>query len=295
MIKGISLMLIGCLVLTAGDALMKSLVQSLPVGQTVGLRALFALATVLLIVPWAGGFHRLRVRAPGKVLLVSGLLVFNLFVFPISLRYLPLADAIILAYTSPIWVVALAPVLLKEQVGWRQWLAVLVGFLGACLVIKPGASIHWAVLLPLVVALSVGLRDIATRKIAATEHALAIVFIANALTIVIGMTTLPFGWVEVDLTQWGQMAVSGLFLSVAQILMIEGFRLVEASVLSIFKYSSIVFAALFGYLFWGELLDFPSMMGALLIMSSGLLIVHYRHRTIPMPAEVIPRQRPTSE
>ena len=270
---------------------MKSLVQTLPVGQTVGLRAIFALTTVLLIAPLAGGFSRLRVRSSRNVFLVGGLLVFNLFVFPLSLRYMPLADAIILAYTSPIWVVALAPVLLKERVGWGQWFAVIVGFAGACLVIKPDADMHWAVLLPLIVALAVGLRDIATRKIANSEHALAVVFYANLLTIVIGITTIPFGWVSVGMDQWLLLAIAGVFLSVAQIVMIEAFRLVEASVLSTFKYSSIVFAAVLGYVIWGELLDLPALMGAVLIMASGVLIIYFRHKPISTSAEVMPRQR----
>lgn len=288
MTRGILFMLSGCLLLTAGDALMKSLVAGLPVGQTVGIRAVFALATVLVIAALTGGADRLKTRSTGNVLLVGGLLVFNLFVFPVSLRYMPLADAIILAYTSPIWVVILAPFLLRERVGWRQWIAVLVGFAGACLVVKPGAGLHWAVLLPLVVALSVGLRDIATRRIAASEHALAIVFHANLLTIAVGLMTLPWGWDDIRPRQWTQLAIAGVFLSVAQVLMIEGFRRVEASVLSTFKYSSILFAAAFGYLFWGELLDLPALLGTLLIVSSGILIVHRRHRAVPAPAAVMP-------
>lgn len=282
-------MLLGCAMLTAGDALMKSLVQALPVGQVVGLRAVFALGAVLLLAPWAGGFGKLRVVNPRSVLLVSALLVFNLFVFPFSLRYMPLADAIILAYTSPIWVVALAPMILKERTRWPQWLAVTIGFAGACLVIKPDGAVHWAVSLPLVVALSVGLRDIMTRKIAATEHALAIVLYANLLSILIGLATLPLGWLPVGMTQWGQLAMAGVFLSVAQFLMIEGFRLVEASILSTIKYSSILFAAAFGYLFWGEMLDIVALLGALMIVLSGVLIVCYRNKPVTTRSEVLPR------
>ena len=289
MYKGILLMVLGCGILTAGDALMKSLVQVLPVGQTVGLRAVFAMAAVLLLAPLVGGYSRLKAINTGSVLLVSGLLVFNLFLFPASLPHMPLADAIILAYTSPIWVVALAPLLLKERVRWQQWIAVLIGFLGAMLIIKPGGTMQWAVVLPLIVGLSVGLRDIITRRIAARERSLSIVFYANALTLVVGIATVPLGWVPVETAQWVKLAIAGTFLSVSQILMVEGFRLVEASVLSTIKYSSVVFAAVFGYLFWGELFDIWGLSGTLLIVLGGILIVHYRNKPATVLADILPR------
>lgn len=98
--------------------------------------------------------------------------------------------------------VALAPLLLKERVSWQQWIAVLIGFAGAYLIIKPDGVIHWAVILPLVVGLSVGLRDIVTRKIAFRERSLSIVFYANALSLLIGLATWVTGWASVGATQW---------------------------------------------------------------------------------------------
>ena len=159
-------MLLGCGLLTANDALMKSLVSNLPLGQVVFLRAVAASITILLLMPFVGGTDRLKIHRHRSVLLCGAMLVFNIVVFPLCLPYMHFADAIILAYTSPIWVVALAPWMLQEKVGWRQWLAVMVGFVGAAMVIKPeGGSLHWAVAIPLVVACMVGLRDIVTRYI----------------------------------------------------------------------------------------------------------------------------------
>lgn len=282
-------MLVGCALLTANDALLKSLVESIPVGQVIGVRAVFALGVVLLLAPRAGGFIKHRANRLRDVCLCSGLLAFNTLAFPICLPYLPLADAIILVYTSPIWVVALAPLLLKEKTNWQQWGAVLVGFAGACLVIRPeGGTIHWAVILPLVVALCVGLRDVITRKIAARESALSIVAYTNVMTLVIGMFSIPLGWASISDWQLGQLILSGVFFSVAQILMVEAFGHVEATVLSTFKYSSILFAAVFGYLFWGEVLDSFVLAGALLITVSGLVIVRYRHKPIPTIATILP-------
>ena len=250
-------MLVACGLLTANDALLKSLVSALPLGQVIAIRGFFALIVVVMLAPKVGGFARLRAKRHRVVLLCSGLLVANIVLFPLSLPHMPLADAIILAYTSPIWVVALAPILLSERVRWQQWLAVLLGFVGACLVIKPGSgAFNWAVILPLIVAFLVGLRDMLTRKIAGDETALSIVAYTNGLTIIAGMAMLPLGWEEISRLQLGQLALAGILFSVAQVMMVEAFRLVEATVLSTFKYSSILYAALFGYVFWGDLLDF---------------------------------------
>jgi drug/metabolite transporter (DMT)-like permease len=288
--KGIGLMLLGCGLLTANDALMKALVTNLPVGQVIGLRGIFAMSVVLLLAPRLGGFSKLRANNFRNVVFCSGLLLFNIIVFPLCLRYMAFADAIILAYTSPIWVVALAPLLIKEKTRWQQWIAVVIGFGGACLVIKPvGGVIHWAVLIPLVVAFVVGLRDIVTRKIAASESALSIVAFTNFFSIIVGLLSIFLGWKALNGTQLGQLVVSGFFFSVAQILMVEAFRLVEATVLSTFKYSSILFAALFGFLFWGEVLDVLALAGAIFIIISGLVIVRYRHKPIPTIADVMPR------
>ena len=138
-------------------------------------------------------------------------------------------------------------------------------------------------------AVSVGLRDIVTRKIAFRESALSIVAYTNVFSIAAGLLSIPLGWVAISSTQFTQLLLSGVFFSIAQILMVEAFRHVEATVLSTFKYSSILFAALFGYLFWGEVLDVWVLLGALLITASGLLIVRYRHQPIATIANVLPR------
>ena len=113
-------MLVACGLLTANDALLKSLVSALPLGQVIAIRGFFALIVVVMLAPKVGGFARLRAKRHRVVLLCSGLLVANIVLFPLSLPHMPLADAIILAYTSPIWVVALAPILLSERVRWQQ-------------------------------------------------------------------------------------------------------------------------------------------------------------------------------
>ena len=275
-------MVLACGMLTINDALMKSLVGNLPYGQILFMRAIIALVVLLLFVPIMGGFTKLRIHSKRDVLWCAFLMVINVFLFPMSLLYMDLAHAIILAYTSPLWVVALAPVLIKEPVSFPQWVAVLIGFGGAALVIKPtGGQLHWAIFLPLTVALVVALRDILTRYIAARESALTIVILANILTILIGASTLHMGWKQPDIQQISQLIFAGILFSVSMVLMIEAFRWAQTAILSTFKYSSILFAVLLGLVFWGEWLDTYAAIGAALIVLSGLMVVKYRPKSMP--------------
>ncbi|MEM7195819.1 MAG: DMT family transporter [Pseudomonadota bacterium] len=294
--KGVLLMVLACGLLTANDALMKSLVASLPLGQVIAIRGISALVVLLALAPLFGGYSKFSANRKRSVLVCSGLLVINITLFPFSFSHMPLANAIILAYTSPIWVVAFAPVFLSEKVRWQQWVAVLMGFAGACLVIKPGSShFTWAVFIPLTVAFIVGVRDMVTRKIARSETALSIVLYTNVLTIAVGLLTAPFGWEQIDFSQGLQLVFAGIFFSTSQLMMVEAFRMVEATVLSTFKYSSILFAALFGYLFWGERLDSVAIVGACLIVASGLAIVRYRQKPLATGSEVLPRNARTKD
>ncbi len=270
-------MIVACGMLTVNDALMKSLVANLPLGQVLFIRAIVALVVVLALLPIVGGTRKLRVHRKRDVGLCALLMVINVFLFPMSLPYMDLADAIILAYTSPLWVVALVPVLIHERVGLPQWAAVLIGFAGAALVIKPaGGEIHWAIIFPLTVALIVALRDILTRHIASRESALTIVICANILTILVSGMTLPFGWKQPDMVQLVQILGAGTLFSISMVLMVEAFRWAETTVLSTFKYSSILFAAILGFVFWGEWLDIYAIIGTVLIVVSGIMVVKYR-------------------
>ncbi len=192
------------------------------------------------------------------------------------MRYLPLADAIILAYTSPMWVIILAPALIRERTWWPQWLAVSLGFFGACLVVKPGFGMHWAVILPLFVALLVGLRDIVTRRIAATENAIAILTLANLMTMLIAAVLAPFDWQPMLPSMWAVLAGAGVLFAVSQVIIVMAFRYAEAAVLSTLKYSAILFAVLYGYGLWGDLPDLLALVGAVCIILSGMAIIRFR-------------------
>jgi drug/metabolite transporter (DMT)-like permease len=283
---GAILLLTGCALLTANDALMKSLVSDLPIGQVVSLRGFIGLALAVLAAPMIGGFDQLRPRNPRNVDILTGLLVINLFLFPLSLRFIPLADAILLAYMSPIVVAALSPWLLAEHVGWRRWSAVALGLLGAALVINPeGGSLHPAVLAPIIVAIIVGLRDILTRRYIVGESALALITAANLAAGVVGLATVPMGWVTLEPGHWIKIISAAALLTTSQFMIAGSFRYADAAVISCLKYSSVAWAAILGWFIWAEVFSLGDWAGAALIAASGVVITLRTKKPVPKFAD----------
>ncbi|MEM6676433.1 MAG: DMT family transporter [Pseudomonadota bacterium] len=279
---GAALMLIGCGILTINDALMKALVAQMPVGQAVALRGAVGVVLTLAVAPLMGGFRTLLPKKPKAAGLLTGLLICNLFLFPTSLRYIPLADAIMLAYLSPLVVVALSPWILGEAVGWRRWSAVVVGLIGAALVIDPGGGdLHPALLAPIVVAVIVGLRDMLTRKFIHGENTLALVMLANLGAAVVGLASLPVGWTPLAGDAVWLLLSAGALLTISQFMLAASFRYADAAILSCLKYSSIVWAAGLGWVFWGESLALNDWIGAALIVFAGVLITLRTPRAKP--------------
>lgn len=287
---GAGLMMLGCALLTVNDALMKALVSDIPIGELVAVRALAGLGVTLIASRFLGGPAKLRPQNRRNVMVLTGLLLLTLFLFPVSLRYIPLADAIMLAYLSPVVVAALAPLFLNEQVGWRRWSAVLLGLAGVGLVVNPGSgnSLHWAVVLPISVAVLVGIRDILTRRYIRGESPLALSLMVNLAALAVGGATALGGWVQLNGEQIAMALAAGALMTTAQIMMTTAFLHADAAVLSCLKYTSIIWAAAFGWIFWREGLAPLDWLGALLIALSGVIIT-LRMKQKPRPTGVVPR------
>ncbi|MEM1384693.1 MAG: DMT family transporter [Pseudomonadota bacterium] len=270
--RGVALTLFACGLLTSNDALMKSLVAELPLGQAVGLRGLLGFALVAGVAAAGGGLRQLRPQNARRVGILTALLLICLFLFPLSLRFIPLADAVMLAYVSPAVVAALSPWLLGERVGWRRWSAVAIGLVGAALVIDPSGAVQWAVALPLIVAVLIGLRDLMTRRVIEGESTLALVAAANLAAGVLGAATMPFAWAPMTGAQILQLCAAAALVTLSQWMMTAAFRDAEATVLSCLKYSSIAWAAALGWLYWGERLSPADWLGGALIALSGVVI-----------------------
>ena len=273
--KAIIAMLLGAAVLTTNVAVLKWLTNSYHVGQILFCRGIFISLPLAFLIWKAGGLKSLRYVNPKGHTIRAILVIVGIFLFVSGLAYLPIADAIAISFAGPLFITALAQPLLGEHVGWRRWSAVLTGFIGILLIVRPGGDVvQWAVLLPLTASLAGALRDLLTRHLSSQETPVAILFSTTLGVILASLVTIPFVWVPVPLVDWGWFALSGFLVGFAHFLMIETFRFGEATLVAPFKYSGVIWAGLLGYLIWGDIPDFTTILGVTIVVLSGIYIFH---------------------
>jgi drug/metabolite transporter (DMT)-like permease len=277
-VKGILCMVIGMVLLLLSDASAKWLTVYYPVTEVVVLRGL-----VMVALLWIIGVRTrtLRVVSPKGHALRALLAVASSYLFVYALHYLPLAEATAASFAGPLFLTALAGRLLGEKVGVRRWSAVLVGFAGVLVMLQPsGEALNWFILLPVASACTGALRDLVTRRISAADNATSILFTTNVATCAAG-AIFAAGWSMPTLLHVGVMAISGLLVGSAHYLHIEAFRLAEAATIAPFRYTGIVWAVLFGFAFFGQLPDAWVIAGSVLVIASGLYIMHRERRRGP--------------
>ena len=273
--RAILCMLLGVAVLTANDALLKWMTGGYHVGQIMFCRGLFVFIPLALLIWRGGGLRSLHTDNPKGHLIRALLVILGTFLFVSGLKHLPLTDAIAIAFAGPLFIAALAPPLLGEYVGWRRWMAVLSGFIGIVIIMRPGGGVfQWAALFPLAASLTGAFRDILTRGMSETETSVALLFYTSLGVVLASMVISPFVWQPVPFADWGWFAVNGFLIGSAHFLMIETFRYGEAALVAPFKYSGAVWAAIFGYFIWGDIPDLGTVMGVTVVVVAGIYILH---------------------
>lgn len=281
-LKGIALATLSAVLLTTNDAISKYLVESFPLGQVICLRQA---ATLLVIVPYlmfVTGWGALRVGSwPGQ-LTRGSLFIVGSVLMVAGLSVLPLATVITLVFVSPSFIAALSWPLLGERVSPNRWIAILGGFAGVVIVMRPGAAgFEWALLLPVACAMSNSLRDIVTRRLARTETSIGILFWSTMIVMTACLTTAPFGWKAPDATAAAWFVAVGMFNAGAHFFLIEALRIAEAAVVAPVRYTALIWATLMGYLVWREVPDGWVIAGATVIIASGFYMVHAESRAKP--------------
>jgi drug/metabolite transporter (DMT)-like permease len=288
--RAIASMLLGSALITLNDGLVKVLTSGYPVGQLLMMRGLFVLPWIILFAYWTESWKDLRVGNLAGQGLRAFCVVISSFAFVTGLIYLPLADAIAVAFTGPLFITALAPLVLKEVVGWRRWAAVLVGFSGVLLMVRPGqGTVQLAVLFPMAAACAGGLRDLITRRISNSVSSSGVLLFTTLTVIAAGLATTPFAWQQVRLADLGIFAASGALIAGGQYMMIEAFRHGEAAMVAPFKYTTMVWAVLFGFLLFGDLPGAWTLSGTAFVICAGLYILHRETRIMRRPLSAGPR------
>lgn len=273
------LILIAVSLLPMMDAIAKELGQHYPVLQITWGRYVFTLLAILPGLLWRYPGLLLAVPRPGLQLLRGLAQVAATFLFFLTLTYLPLADTVALAFLYPLIVTALSPFVLGEQVGWRRYAAVGIGFLGAMLVVRPGLTVFQpASVFGLGIGLVFAVYILLTRKLGGVAPPLVSLGWVALIGVVVTSLLVPLVFVPMPWQDWLALVVIGMLGATAHHFMIRAFEMAPPSILSPLGYAEIIMAVLVGYFWFGDFPDGPTWGGIAVIAGAGLY-VGWRERT----------------
>jgi drug/metabolite transporter (DMT)-like permease len=271
---GILYMVIGMALFTVNDAMGKWLVESCPVPLILAVRSAAALLILLPLVMKAGFLSVFKVPDPSHHLLRITLIVAEVALFYLAVRDLPLADVMTIYMAAPLLVTALSVPLLGERVGVRRWIAVGIGFIGVVLVLRPGGDFLSAgTPVALAGSLTFALTMISTRSLRGASG-LTLITTQTLGVGAAGAAALPFVWVTPGLLEFILLGVLGVLALLAHVLVNRSLKLSPAAVVAPYQYTSLVWAIVLGWVFWGDVPDWTVAFGAALIIGSGLFVFH---------------------
>ena len=277
--KAIILNLSAWVMLPIMDGFAKYLSSTLPVLQITWSRYFF---TIVITLPIMLFFYRknLTWTEQPKLQLIRGLLLFcaNILFF-YSISIISLAKAITLAFIAPLIVTALSPFLLGEKVGYKRWAAVITGFIGSLIVIRPGfVELNLASIAALGTGVLYGFYLIITRKLHDSDNPLLTLLLTGIVGAVLGSIIMPVVWVSPTITEWYMMFAIGFFASLGHLFIILSLRYADASKLAPFGYFEIVTSIIIGYYFFNHFPDSWTFLGLFIIISSGIYIFRREHK-----------------
>ncbi|HEX6956781.1 MAG TPA: DMT family transporter [Ferrovibrio sp.] len=263
--------LFGCM-----DALVKWLVATYPTVQIMFFRSFCAFPPILAMAAQGPrGFAILRSRrlVGHGLRSVYGLAAMLGFFF--SYSFMPLADVTAISFSGPIFIAFLSIWLLREKVGLHRWSAILVGFVGMIVIIRPGQGLlHNGALIVVGATLLYALAMIQIRKLSETEPSTTTAFYFTAFCTLITGLLLPWFWVTPRLGDLPLLVGVGLIGGTAQLFMTRAYGLAPASVAAPFDYTHLIWSVLFGWYIWGDFPDLQTWIGCAIVVASGLYILY---------------------
>jgi drug/metabolite transporter (DMT)-like permease len=276
-LAGIALMAAGIFLFAVNDALGKWLVATYSVGQVLLVRSVAALA---LLAPFIWRDRESFAVAPRRGLQAvrAAFATIEVACFYWAVAYLPLADVMAYYLAGPIFVTAIAAAVLREPVGWRRWTAVLVGFVGVVICLRPGtATLSWPALIALAGSFTFSLSMISTRYLRGTGDTV-LVTTQTVAALGFGAALAPYAWVTPSPRDLALLALLGMVAMVAHVCVNRSLKLAPASIVVPYQYTTIIWAVAFGYLVFGDVPDLAMLAGAAIIIAAGLFILARERR-----------------
>jgi drug/metabolite transporter (DMT)-like permease len=279
-IRGSLLMAVSMAAFTVVDTITKAVSSEMNIGQVMLVRGLFAVLLVAAFAWYQGALRPLRTLMLGPVALRVLGEIGGTISFMTALVHLPLANTSAILQALPLAITLGAAVILGEPVGWRRWSAIVAGFIGVLIIVRPGlAGFNLFSLLALVSVAFCALRDLATKRIPAKIPSLFITLLTT-MTITMAGAVILFplgGWTPPSDRALGLLALAAVLLLVGYQCIISALRSGDISAVAPFRYSALLWAMLLGYLVFGDVPDTMMVTGAAIIVLSGLY-AFYRER-----------------
>ena len=273
--RGILLMALGFALFAVADTIAKVLLEYYPPLQVVFLRQLglfFGVNFIMLYnLKWFG-----KTQNFSKQLLRGFTQAGSAVIFLVGLKTIPIADATSIAFVAPLFVIILSYFILKEPIGIRRWLAVVIGFSGTLIIIRPGFEIiNLGHLFIIIAALLFALRQIISRLLAPTDNPLTTAFFTAYTSVFIFVLFQPWVWTPItDKNHIFLFLVYAVFAGTAEFLVIKSLQIAHAVVVSPLQYTLLIWVTIFGFIIWGILPDFWTFLGAGVIIATGLYSLH---------------------
>jgi drug/metabolite transporter (DMT)-like permease len=274
--RGIVAMLAAMTFFVFGDTVLKLAASTFPPGQIMAVRGAFAVLITLSFIAATKQLGELH-RALSRLVLLRAILEAAVaFLFITSVAVLPLANITAILQATPIILTLMTVVLGIEQVGWRRWSAILCGFAGVLLIVRPSpVQFDIYALLALATAALVAVRDLVTRAIGLYVPSSVITFSTTLAVAVAGVVVgLAEGWQPVGASEAALLFAAAVLVTLGNATIVMAFRGTDVSVVSPFRYSNVPFAIVLGFFVFGELPDVIAFAGIALIIASGMYTIH---------------------
>jgi drug/metabolite transporter (DMT)-like permease len=284
---------LGVMIFSGQDWIIKLLSGDYPVHQAIAIRGVVAVPILLIVIAVTANLRDLLSPRAGWLSVRGLVLMVAYTTYYLAFPSMPLANVVALWFTVPLFVTLLAGPFLGERVGLKRWMVTIIGFVGVLIIVRPLTSAFTlASLLPIASALAYSISALMARRMGETESApvmsvyqnMIYLLVALVLAAVLGngrfegtgdpsLEFLVRGWVMPSLRDLALLAACGVIASAATVLLTQAYRLAEANFIACFEYTAIIWASLGGYLFWNEVPDLYTFIGAALIVAAGFYML----------------------
>ena len=259
--------------------------ENYPLGQVLFFRGFFGVILYFCIMPRERIKNFYLTKRAGLHFLRCLFALIALTAIFIALRNLPLATVASISFAAPIFTTIFSIFFLSEKVGFYRWLAVIIGFVGIIVITEPGfGALNIYYVYPIIFCLGLSYVAIAIRQLSTTEPVWLISLYFSIAISLVSLLTLPYGWVMPDIKDLMLLSMIGFLGGFANLWLGQSFKLSEVSLVSPLKYLALVFGIIFGYLIWDEIPTIKTLLGALLVIFSSLIILRreiYHKEKIP--------------